>query len=227
MKLLDLYCGAGLAADGYAAANLWVGLGVDIKTQPHYPYTFVQGDALDILRSSLPEQFDVIHASPPCQLFTRAKHLRDAQGSKSKETVDYLTPTLALLRERWAHKTWIVENVENAKSLMPGAVRVCGSAFGLHVQRHRMFLSNAKILGTDCLHFNFPPDPITGKPRPWGVYYAKGDNIPHGGRTAVDVEHAKHLFGVTRPVTWDELKEGFPPAYTDYIASTLKIAVAA
>lgn len=226
LSVLDLYCGAGMAADGYAAAGLRVECGIDIRSQPHYPYDFFQTDAISVLEGSEPEAFDVIHASPPCQLFTRAKHLREAQGKQSKETIDLLTPTLALLRERWSHKTWIVENVENAKSLMPGAVRLCGSRFGLAVQRHRLFLSNIRLSGTACEHSMFPLDPITGKPRPWGVYYAAGDSIPKGGRTARDAEHARELFGMTRSLKWDELKEGFPPAYTQHIGAQVVAALA-
>lgn len=216
-----------MAADGYASAGADVTLGIDIKFQPNYPYLFLRGDAIEMLNSDIPEKFDIIHASPPCQLFTRAKHLRDAQGKQSKEKIDLLTPTLEILRRRWSHKTWLVENVENAAPLMPGAVRVCGSYFGLHVQRHRLFLSNVPLLGTTCHHETFPLDPETGKPRPWGVYYAAGDNIPKGGRTARDADHARELFGIGRPMSWDELKEGFPPLYTEHIGRQLIAATVA
>ena len=83
MKLLDLYCGAGMASDGYKMAEFSEITGIDINEQPHYPYEFVKNDALKILDTSLPEKFDVIHASPPCQMHTRAKHLRKAQGGES------------------------------------------------------------------------------------------------------------------------------------------------
>ena len=227
VRVLDLYCGAGMAADGYVAAGLEIAHGIDLRPQPNYPYDFFQDDAISVLESDEPEYYDIIHASPPCQLFTRARHLRDAQRKQSKEKIDLLTPTLALLRERWSHKVWIVENVENAKSLMPGAVRLCGSRFGLAVQRHRLFLSNIRLSGTACEHSMFPLDPITGKPRPWGVYYSAGDSIPSGGRTARDVDHGHELFGVRRTMTWDELKEGFPPAYTELIGAQLIRAITA
>lgn len=220
LRLLDLFCGGGMAADGYASVGFDVD-GVDLHPQPHYPYPFRLANALDVLESDIPEDYDVIHASPPCQLFTAAKHLRDAQGSQSKETVDLLTPTLELLRWRWSNKVRVIENVERAKSLMPGAARMCGSSFHLQVQRHRLFLSNVPLRASKCAHKRFPLDPVTGKPRPWGVYRVKGDSIPSGGRTALTVEHGREVMGVHRPLPWDTLKEGFPPAYTAHVGADL------
>ncbi len=223
-RLLDLFCGAGLAADGYAAAGFEV-WGVDLNPQPDYPYHFVQGDAIEYLQSVAGEEglfFDAIHASPPCQLFTRAGRLRDAQGGESKYA-DLLTPTLALLRD--VAIPWVVENVEGAKVLMPGAVRLCGSSFGLEVQRHRLFLSNVPLKGTECRHDDFPADPLTGRPRPWGVYHVPSDAIPGGGRTARDAEHARALMAVGRPLPWASLKEGFPPVYSAHIGHALRKAL--
>lgn len=223
-RLIDLYSCDGTGADGYADAGFFV-TGVDIVNRQHYPFDFFQADALDVLRGWQPGVYDAIHASPPCQLFTRAKHLREAQGHQTKETTDLLTPTLATLRSM--DVPWVVENVEAAKPLMqpgPGEylARVCGSSFGLDVQRHRLFLSNVPLRGTECHHDRFPLDPESGRPRPWGVYHVPGDSIPQGGRTAVNAWHAAALFGLSRDLPWDSIKEGFPPAYTRYIGFQLR-----
>lgn len=210
MRLLDLYCGAGMGSDGYTAAGFTC-TGVDINAQPNYPYEFVQADALDILASDLPAEFDAIHASPPCQAHTRAKHLRAAQGGTSKAG-DFLTPTLHLLRERWNDKPWVVENVPGAPGMNSAAV-VCGSSFGLGVRRHRLFESNVWIAGTYCDHEN--------QGRPWGVYHVMGDQVPDGGRTVATLEQGWHVMGVARPIPWKSLKEGFPPAYTEHVGLQL------
>jgi hypothetical protein len=48
MRVLDLYCGAGMAADGYKQAGFDV-VGWDVRHQPSYPYEFHRGSALDAL----------------------------------------------------------------------------------------------------------------------------------------------------------------------------------
>src|SRR5260221_1491323 len=68
INLLDLYCGGG-GGMGYHRAGFNV-VGVDVNPQPHYPFEFHQADALDYLSKHWHE-FDVIHASPPCQKYSR------------------------------------------------------------------------------------------------------------------------------------------------------------
>lgn len=227
VRMLDAYCGAGIGADGWA--KHFTMHGVDLYPQPSYPYIFTQANALVILVQQGPTH-DAISASPPCQLFTRAKHLRDAQGGASRFT-DLLTPTIGVLRNNRQVRDipWVVENVPGAQSLMypregESLIELCGSMFGLGVQRHRLFLSNRRLRRPGpCMHSQFPIDEESGKPRPWGVYHVPSDSIPAGGRTARDVEHGKEVMGVKaeRDVTWEELKEGYPPAYSEWIGSQL------
>ncbi len=211
MMLLDLFCGAGGASEGYRRAGFDV-VGVDINPQPNYPFPFWQVDAVGLLDWS-PEwvsEFDVIHASPPCQLFSRAGKLREAQGGKAS-TLDLLTPIRPMLDR--IGLPYVIENVPGAP--MDG-VTVCGSSFGLRVRRHRVFESNVPIVGTVCDHRT--------QGRPVGVYHVMGDSIPHGGKTAVDLADGSDAMGIDW-MTWQELKESIPPAYTEWIGGQLLQAV--
>ena len=215
MRVLDLFCGAGMAGDGYAQAG-FKPTGVDIVIRPGYPYEFKWGNALAVLADrDFVESFDLVHASPPCQAHTRAKHLRNAQGGTSRHG-DLLTPTLRLLRSYSV--PWVVENVPGSPG-MEDAVVECGSAYGLKVRRHRLFLASFPLVGSGCRHAE--------QGKPVGVYHVMGDTckgickktgkLVIGGSTANTVEEGLEAMGVDRPLTWDELKEGFPPAYTRHV----------
>ncbi|NDD52326.1 DNA cytosine methyltransferase [bacterium] len=226
LKLLDLFCGAGLASDGYASAGFYV-VGVDIRPQPHYPYQLWIADALEILKDvAFLKRFDAIHASPPCQAHTRAKHLRNAQGGKSKAD-DLLTPTLKLLRKN-AKKLgipWVVENVPGAPGMEEATIE-CGSSYSLKVRRHRLFLSDdVPLIRLPCRHKE--------QGKPVGVYHVMGDTcrgvckktgkLVIGGSTAKTLEEGLDAMGMWhRKVTWNELKEGLPPAYTKHVGDQMK-----
>lgn len=145
-RLLDLFCGAGGAAMGYYRAGFEV-VGVDIKPQPHYPFEFHQGDALEYC-SEHGREFDVIHASPPCQHYSRATAWR---GNRDNHP-DLIGVTLSLLKE--IDKLWIIENVPDAP-IEPHFL-LCGSMFGLNIRRHRYFMTsyNAFTLLPPCNHVN-------------------------------------------------------------------------
>lgn len=128
-RLLDLFCGPGGAAVGYHRAGFDV-IGVDIETQPDYPYEFHQGDALAFLDEH-GHQFDAVHASPPCTEHTTLTGRRPDQG-----TGHLLEDTLRALETR-QDGAWVVENVMGAD--MPTDMVLCGTMFGLRVYRHRRF----------------------------------------------------------------------------------------
>jgi len=135
-KLLDLYCGGGGAAKGYFRAGFTQIVGVDTVFQKRYPFEFIQSDALEYLRDHHHE-FDVVHASPPCQKWSIASNVHRNRG---KKYIDYLTPTLAELKKIGI--PYVVENVPGAP--LDKSITLCGLMFGLKVFRHRHF---------DCSHF--------------------------------------------------------------------------
>jgi DNA (cytosine-5)-methyltransferase 1 len=208
MKLLDLFCGVGGASVGYAQAGFEVH-GVDLKHGKRYPFTYLRADVLDILKDKeFISQFDVIHASPPCQTHSITQHLRKAQG-KSTKKLDLIPETRAALIA--SGKPYIIENVPGSPLINP--IQLCGSSFGLKVRRHRLFESNLSLIGSECLHKE--------QGRPVGVYGSLRDDIPHGGKTADSIDQAREAMGISWAI-WSELVEAIPPLYTSYLGNQIR-----
>jgi DNA (cytosine-5)-methyltransferase 1 len=200
-RLLDLFCGAGGAAMGYYRAGFDV-IGVDHKPMPRYPFEFHQSDALEYLAEH-GHEFDAIHASPPCQGYSRLRHLPWLKG----KVYPMLIPiTRKALQE--THKLWVIENVGDAP--LNGA-QLCGLALGLNIIRHRRFESNILLL--------FPPCP--GHPI-----------IEHGSAAMATKYRGSGVAGIYKgddPATvmgigWmtkQELTQAIPPAYTEFIGLLL------
>lgn len=187
---------------GYARAGFDVA-GVDLTPQADYPFTFHEADALTFPLDG----YDVIHASPPCQAFSRASHLRDAQGGTCS-ALDLLVPVRARLLE--AGVPYVIENVPGAPLRSP--VTLCGSSFGLDVRRHRLFESNVLLLVPECGH--------RAQGRPVGVYHVLDDDIPAGGRTARTLTEAQTAMGIDW-LPWPALKAAIPPDYTELLGGQL------
>ncbi|MHC5062180.1 MAG: DNA cytosine methyltransferase, partial [Planctomycetota bacterium] len=134
-RLLDLFCGGGGAAMGYHRAGFEV-VGVDIIPQPKYPFKFVQADAL-MYAVAFGRQYDVIHASPPCQ----------AYSSITPDTSKHKT-MIAITRRvlQWMGKPYIIENVPGARRELVNPLMLCGTMFDVNVIRHRYFESKPMIL---------------------------------------------------------------------------------
>jgi DNA (cytosine-5)-methyltransferase 1 len=187
--------------------------GVDVYYHKDYPYRLTVADALDVLQDkAFLDLFEVIHASPPCQEHTRAKHLRAAQGKVVREDAqDLVVPVRAALIEGW-RGPYVIENVEGAP--IRSDALLCGSAFGLKVRRHRCFETNVPLgLQLGCRHAE--------QGRPVGVYGSAADDIPAGGRTARTVKEAGEAMGTEWITRWADQVEAVPPAYTQFIGEQL------
>jgi len=208
-RLLDLFCGAGGAARGYQQAGFHV-TGVDIRPQPRYAGDrFIQGDAL-----SPPvrlEDFDVIHASPPCQYYASL-----AKGNGHWRSIP---PTRDLLVE--SGRPYVIENIADAKWDMRSPVQLCGSSFGLGVRRHRLFETSFSFLVSPCTRQE-EIRAYYGK-KGWLIWTPAAANVQRRGRRPLlrgTVEQAAQDMGIDW-MTWDELRESIPPAYCKFIGEQL------
>lgn len=219
-RIVDLCCKAGGASVGYARAGFEV-VGVDIELQPNYPYTFVQADALEVLSDrSFMARFDAVHASFPCQGFSKTANLPGANGA----------PDLVTIGRELLDATglpWVMENVVGAP--MRGAVMLCGSTFGLRapdvdgvvleLRRHRLFESNVFLLGSGgCDHQRHPIGCVFGSGGGATPGYRDAPERDSGYVPAVSV--IRELMGIDW-MSKAELSQAIPPAYTEFIGEQL------
>lgn len=205
--MLDLYCGAGGASVGYRKAGFDV-VGVDIKPQPNYPFKFHQADALAFLAEHGSE-YDAIHASPPCQAYTRIEHLVRAKfGLYAPKRVDLIAETRTLLQA--TGKPWIIENVPGAPLINP--VMLCGLMFGLKVIRHRLFESNVYLVA-----------PAHPSHRETHTNSFRGMSSFRNGATHICVTGHNFIVADGRAamgidwMTREELTQAIPPTYTEWL----------
>lgn len=180
---------------GYFRAGFDV-VGIDNRPQPRYPFPFIQADALNPpVRLS---DFDAIHASPPCQAYSRAQKLRKNQHP------DLIAPTREMLQA--AGRPYIIENVPGAPLRNP--LLLCGTMFDLKTYRHRLFETSFEM--------------------PWAWHPAHGRTSVKMGRAVKEgdfiqvvgnfsgAEYARRAMG-TPWMTKDEMREAIPPAFTEWI----------
>lgn len=211
-KLLDLFCGAGGAAMGYHRAG-WDVVGVDIEPQPNYPFWFRKMDALAVWSEFNPSEFDAIHASPPCQGYTQLAAV-NAKLGRAQRHEKLITETRALLRR--SGLPYVIENVVGSTLIDP--VRVCGTSFGLPIRRHRLFESSTALVGRACEHQRFT------EPRYWTGWRPNGEKRLSTVVQVYGNAGGKHEWPAAMGIDWmtyDEIAEAVPPAYTEWIGAQM------
>lgn len=214
MVLLDLCCCAGLAADGYmkAARDLGIDLhivGIDIDPQPHYPYEFIQADAVEFLTRH-GHEFDRIHASPPCQQYS---HSTAQFRNKGKIYPDILASIRAGIDALGIPA--VIENVPSAP-IRPD-VKFVGYVFDLPIikkrffELHHWFMMNPQMALTrkSVKRGDFATVVGKGHKNPVALCKVPGETIKQKWRAALGTDRVE--------LTYREMAEGFPPAYTHYI----------
>ena len=197
---------------GYHRAGFEV-VGVDIDPQPRYPFEFHQAGALEYLAEH-GREFDVIHASPPCQhASTIAKQQRILRPGKYNHP-DLIEPTRRALIA--SGKPYIIENVEGADLINPA--ELCGSWFGLDLRRHRNFETSFPLFSTPCSHHWQKPRfrSLDKRRNTLASVIGVHGHINYSG----EFELRKNAMGIEW-MNSDELSEAIPPAYTEFIGKQL------
>lgn len=222
--LFDGCCCAGGAAKGYHDAGFAV-VGCDIQDQPHYPYEMHVDDVLHALDTLLSgkawhgyhlHDFTAFHVSPECKAYTNC-------NLSPKELYQRLIADVRT-RLQASGKPYVIENVAGARHDLKASLMLCGSMFGLPMQRHRFF----EVVGVDAWQLRHPKrcdhsnasiavyghsvwdSSLVGTPRKDGR--ARPDSVSiEIGRAAMECSW----------MNISELAEAIPPAYTRYIGSKL------
>lgn len=196
---------------GYSRAGFDV-VGVDIERQPNYPFPFIRREVIDYLRDVEALKgagFAAIHASPPCGKYTLMSKTWGRARKSVREHPDLLGPTRELLDA--IGLPYVIENVRGAP--IRAQLRLCGTHFGLNIQKHRYFEGN----------WAMPMAPFTcGDHR--SLYKAFGGP----GRNAENFRAAQAIDWLpigggasrNRGVTGD-LYNAIPPDYTEWIGRAL------
>ncbi len=221
-RLLDLFCCEGGAGSGYMRAG-WDVTGVDRERRfgRRYPGRFFTADALDYL-TSYGHEYDAVHASPPCQFYTRGNAGRVTDWPRSIPAVREALAASGL--------PYVIENVKDAAWDMESPVTLCGCMFDLHtvdtdgvtihLQRPRLFETSWGMAA---------PRPCDHSAHEWvaGAYGgARRDKyeakfVRRGGYVPPDKDVVKALLGVEHDMTWNGLFECVPPSYTTHIGTQL------
>jgi len=173
-------------------------IGMDISPQRHYPFEFIQDDAL-LLDAGFLKSFDAIHASPPCQAWTNAQKLRG--NAHPRNIIRPLRRQLML-----STKPFVIENVVGSPLRNP--ILLCGVMFGLGTYRHRLFESNVNL---NCRPHYKHNAPLVKMGRP-----SSPNQMIHVVGNFSNVEHGRAAMGISW-MTGKELSEAIPPAYTEHL----------
>ncbi len=212
-RALDLYCGAGGITKGLQRAGFHV-TGVDLKAQPRYcGDAFHQGDALnppvDI------RDFDYVHASPPCQIFSAGAAKWGTQGNH----LNLIPQTRELLINSGVHYT--IENIVPAAAHLRNPIMLCGTYFDLGVFRHRLFESSFLILNP---FVHAPHKGKIGDGKYQTVTGHAGGSSKRDGWKAGGVAEWRIAMGIEWMVG-DELAEAIPPAYSEFVGRAAIAAI--
>ena len=173
-------------------------------------FEFVQADAIDFLLKNW-KGFDIIHASPPCQLFCKYKNCRKDLADRYEDLIEATRDALV-----FTGKPYVIENVEGAP--LKHTITLCGSMFGLDVRRHRLFETNFHVDQPLCNHKIWEPNRFPGgRSRERGGPRVLCRGTVEIGRWNIPIDTQQRAMGISWITDLRKLSESIPPAYTKYI----------
>ncbi len=177
--------------------------GADREEQPEYPYPFTRVDVLNLDLAFL-RRFDLLWMSPPCQHFTAYKR----RPGHVRPSLNLIPETRELLKASGV--PYIIENVPCAPLENP--ITLCGSMFGLDVQRHRIFETSFPVTAPACDHSVWTPR------FPGATNRAKNSRkTVEVGVYRIPVATQRKAMGVLRDVSLPKLSQMVPPAYAQWL----------
>lgn len=178
--------------------------GVDIDSQPEYPFRFHRADVGE-LSDEFFRRASFIWASPPCQF--RTSYARRPDHVKPSPNLIPLTRRLLEM----SGKPYIIENIPGVRDELLEPVTLCGSMFKLDVKRHRLFECSFPVLQPECRH-----DLWTRRFKP----ATNRKNL----RYTVEVGAWRHPLEVQQKamgIDWMQdltnLSNAIPPAYSEFL----------
>lgn len=229
VRLLDLFCGAGLAAWGYWRSGRFSEIvGVDHEDMSGvYAFDFIQADAYTLDYDFL-MGFDFIHASPPCQWYSQVTPAWAKENHKRS-----IPPVLHMLHA--AGVPYCVENVPGAALDLRPNWWATGRDVGLPHARKRLFrlswvdemstwYSSHEMNISSGTHIN---SAIAANVSAGPVAQISIDDVPNvrvhdSSATKADLIGAMGLSDMPKRwqdrVTVSHIQQGIPPAMTARIA---------
>jgi hypothetical protein len=199
-RLLDLFCGEGLAAWGYWQSGRFseiVGMDINPKMSGSYAFDFLCGDCMaldyDFLMS-----FDFIHASPPCQAYS---HITPCPATHPRLVAGVRHMLFA------AGVPHCVENVQGAMKELRPNLTLDGHFVGLPMERRRYFYISSGAATHQLIERGTETVSIHRS-----QYVSRAELIRVFGLDTIPENRQRLL-------TTHGIKQGIAPAMTRYIAS--------